>query len=88
MVEKHKHIVYIGGKRYSLLTSHSDTHVERIVLLLNSRLRDLTSASSFKDFHSMTILTALSLADDLITSQDDNTRLRRELNEANFKANE
>lgn len=85
-MEKQKHIVRIAGKSYSLLTTHSDSHVQRIVLLLNNRLRDLSSASSFKDIQTMTILTALSLADDLIASQDDNTRLRRELDEANVNS--
>ena len=85
-MEKQKHIVRIAGKSYSLLTTHSDANVQRIVLLLNKRLRDLTSASFVKDSQTMTILTALSLADDLVAAQDDNTRLRRELDEANVNS--
>lgn len=78
-MEKQKHIVSIGNKSYSLLTTNSTTQVERIVLLLNDRLRDLSSAASSLNADTMMILSALSLADELITSQDDNTRLRREL---------
>ena len=78
-MEKQKHIVSIGGKTYSLLTTHSATQVERIVLLLNDRLRDLSSAASSLNSDTVMVLSALSLADELITSQDDNTRLRREL---------
>lgn len=83
-MEKQKYIVDIGGKSYSLLTTHSASMVERIVLLLNTRLRDLSSAaSSFNNDINM-VLCALSLAEELVLAQDDNTRLRREL----YKANE
>ena len=82
-MEKQKHIVSVGGKNYSLLTTHSATQVERIVLLLNNRLRDLSSAASSLNNDTMMILCALSLTDELIMAQDANSRLRRELYEAN-----
>jgi len=81
-VEKQKHIVEIGGKSYSLISTHSPAHVERILHLLNTRLRDFSSVSSLKNHETTIVLSALSLADELISAQDDNTRLRRDLQEA------
>ena len=78
-MEKQKHFVSIGGKNYSLLTTQAATQVKRIVLLLNNRLRDLSSAASSFNTDTLMVLCALSLADELITAQDDNSRLRREL---------
>ena len=80
-VEKQKQIVKIGGKSYSLVTSQSPAQIQRILHLINTKLNDFSSVSSINTSELPLMMSALSLADELIIAEDDNTRLRRELHE-------
>ena len=81
-VDKEKREVRIAGKRYTLSALGTAEHVERMICLLNERLSEAAAVSSRTDRETAAIAAALSMADELIKAQDDNTRLRRELTEA------
>lgn len=80
-MEKEKREVRIAGKRYTLSAFGTAKHVERMISLLNERLNEAAAVSSRTDRETAAIAAALSMADELIKAQDDNTRLRRELTE-------
>ncbi len=78
--------VRIAGKDYSLSASGSSEHIDRMVHLVNEKLREAAVVSPQIDRETAAIAVALSLTDELIKTQDDNTRLRRELSEAHEDA--
>lgn len=82
-METDKQEVLIGGRKYALSTQDTPEHVERMVRLLNGRLDEMRALSTRSDQVTAAIAVALSLADELIKAQDDNTRLRKQLWEAN-----
>ncbi len=81
-MEKEKREVRIANKRYSLSSANTVEHVDRMVNLLNERLSEVIALSSRIDTETAAMSAALSIADELIKAQDDNTRLRRELTKA------
>ena len=81
-LDKEKREVRIAGKRYTLSASGTAEHVKRMIGLLNERLSEVAAVSPRTDRETAAIAAALSMADELINAQDDNTRLRRELTEA------
>lgn len=85
-MDKEKREVRIAGKRYTLSASGTAEHVERMIGLLNERLSEAAVVSPRTDRETAAIAAALSIADELINAQDDNTRLRRELTEAHEHA--
>lgn len=87
-MEKKKREVIIAGKRYSLSTAGTAEQVDRMIALLNERLNEASAISSRLDTETAAIAAALSMADELIKAQDDNTRLRRNLTEAHEYAKE
>ncbi len=78
-METDKREVLIGGRKYTLSTHDSPEHVERMVRLLNGRLSETRALSTRGDQVTAVTAVALSLADELIKAQDDNTRLRKQL---------
>lgn len=82
-MEGKKREVRIAGRRYVLSSSDSAEQVERSVRLLNRRLEEVFALSPHIDKETAAIAAALSLTDELIKAQDDNTRLRGELTQAN-----
>ena len=85
-MDKEKREVRIAGKRYTLSASGTAEHVERMIGLLNERLSEAAAVSPRTDPETAAIAAALSMADELINAQDDNTRLRRKLTEAHEHA--
>ena len=71
----------IAGRDYTLTSGDAPEHVRRVAVYVDRKIAE-TASSGFFFFFNAAIITALSLADELITAQDDNTRLRRELLEA------
>ncbi|MBQ7655511.1 MAG: cell division protein ZapA [Clostridia bacterium] len=71
----------IAGKDYTITSADAPEHVRRMGVYVDRRIAE-TASSSFVSRESAAIIAALSIADELISAQDDNTRLRRELLEA------
>ena len=71
----------IAGKEYTLTSSDAPEHVRRVAVYLDRKLAE-TASSGFLSRESAAVIAGLSIADELLTAQDDNTRLRRELLQA------
>ena len=71
----------VAGKDYTISSADAPEHVRRMGNYVDRKIAE-TASSGFMSRETATVICALSLADELITAQDDNTRLRRELLEA------
>ena len=71
----------IAGKDYTITSGDAPERVRRMGTYVDRKIAE-TASSGFLSREAATVICALSLADELITAQDDNTRLRRELLEA------
>ncbi|MBR3016334.1 MAG: cell division protein ZapA [Clostridia bacterium] len=71
----------VAGKDYTITSADAPEHVRRMGVYVDRKIAE-ASSSGFVSRETAVVITALSLADELITAQDDNTRLRRELLEA------
>ena len=71
----------IAGRDYTLTSSDAPEHVRRVAVYLDRKLAE-TASSGFLNRESAAVIAGLSIADELLTAQDDNTRLRRELLQA------
>ena len=71
----------IAGRDYTLTSSDAPEHVHRVAVYLDRKLAE-TASSGFLNREAAAVIAGLSIADELLTAQDDNTRLRRELMQA------
>ena len=71
----------IAGRDYTLTSSDAPEHVRRVAVYLDRKLAE-TASSGFLNREAAAVIAGLSIADELLSSQDDNTRLRRELMQA------
>ena len=71
----------IAGRDYTLTSSDAPEHVRRVAVYLDRKLAE-TASSGFLNREAAAVIAGLSIADELLNSQDDNTRLRRELMQA------
>ncbi len=73
--------VQIAGRDYTLSSAGSPEHTQRVAALVDRKMRELM-AGGVANRESAAVLAALTYAEELIRAQDDNTRLRRKLDEA------
>ncbi|MBQ7455953.1 MAG: cell division protein ZapA [Clostridia bacterium] len=73
--------VQIAGRDYTLSSSGSAEQTQRVAALVDRKMRELM-ASGVAGRESAAVLAALTYAEALIQSEDDNARLRRRLDEA------
>jgi len=71
----------IAGRDYTLTSADAPEHVRRVGVYVDRKIAEMSS-SGFVNRESAAVISALSIADELLTAQDDNTRLRRELMQA------
>ncbi len=70
--------VKIAGRDYTISSNDSTEHMKRVAVYVDRKITEV-SATGMLARESAAVVAALSIADELLTSQDDNTRLRREL---------
>ncbi len=78
MIERISVTVTVGGKEYTFMTTDSPAHVKRVAAYVDRLLMETTAAGAVGR-EMAAVVSALTMADELIKAQDDNTRLRREL---------
>ena len=71
----------IAGRDYTITSSDAPEHVRRVAVYMDRKLAE-TASSGFLNREAAAVIAGLSIADELLNSQDDNTRLRRELMQA------
>lgn len=73
--------VQIAGREYTLTGVDSPEHTQRVAGFVDRKMRELM-AGGIANREAAAIMAALTLAEELIKAQDDNTRLRRKLDES------
>ena len=73
--------VQIAAREYSLNSTDSPEHVQRMAALVDRRLRELM-AGGVANRESAAVLAAMTYVDELIRAQEDNAHLRRKLDAA------
>ncbi|MCI5566216.1 MAG: cell division protein ZapA [Clostridiales bacterium] len=68
----------IAGRDYTLTSADSAEHVKRVAVYADRKIAE-TASSGFVNRETAAVIACLSVADELLTAQDDNTRLRQEL---------
>ena len=71
----------IAGRDYTFTSTDSPDHVHRMAVYVDRKIAE-TGSSGFVNRETAVVIAALSMADELLGAQDDNTRLRRELLQA------
>ncbi len=77
-MEKRKTVVKVAGKDYTIASIDPPEHVQRVGVYVDRKMQEIEAASHLPT-HMVAILAALNIADELLKSHDENTRLRREL---------
>lgn len=77
MDNKQKTVVRVGGKEYTLLYD-DPAYMQRVAAYVDRCLNE-TALAARLPVANATVLAAISLGEDLMKAQDENRRLRREL---------
>lgn len=77
-MEKQKTVVTVGGKEYTLVSSDSPEYMNRVAAYVDRKLEEMSMATRLPS-NMVATLTALNMADELMKSHDENSRLRREI---------
>ena len=71
----------VAGKDYTISSADAPEHVRRVAVYMDRKIAEMAT-SGFVNRESAAVIAGLTVADELLTAQDDNTRLRRELMQA------
>ena len=77
-MEKQKSTVTVAGKNYTLVSGDPPAYVKRVAAFVDRKLSE-TSAVTNLPSGQAAILTCFNLAEDLLKAQDENTLLRRQM---------
>ena len=80
-MEKIRTTVRIAGKDYTMSGYDKEEYVRRVAIYVDRKIHEL-SMTTRMPMQDVCVLTAVTLADEMLKSQDENNRLRRELSEA------
>ena len=83
-MEKKRVTIRVAGKDYNMTSSDSEAYVRRVAAYVDRKIGELTLATRLPAADAA-VLTAITLADDALKAQDENTRLRRELDQARLE---
>ncbi len=82
-MDKNTYTVTLAGRRFTLSSSEDSEHISRIVNITEESITNIMSLDRRITFETAAAVTALRFAEEIVRLQEDNTRLRRSLNEAN-----
>ena len=80
-MNKNKVVVHLMGRDYTLVTDQQPDKVQHLSRYVDRRMRELAILTRAGE-NMLPVLTAMTLADELFTAQDEVNRLRRELDAA------
>ena len=83
-MEKKRVTIRVAGKDYNMTSSDSEAYVRRVAAYVDRKISELTLATRLPAADAA-VLAAITLADDVFKAQDENTRLRRELDQARLE---
>ena len=79
-MEKQKVTVRVAGKNYTLVSADDPEYLRRVAALVDRRLKEMETATGMPAQQVMA-LTCFNLADELLKAKDENTELRRRMQE-------
>jgi cell division protein ZapA len=79
-MEKIRVTVRIAGKDYTMSSYDKEEYVRRVAMYVDRKLQELSMATRMS-IQDVSVLTAVTIADDMLKAQDEVNRLRRELEE-------
>lgn len=77
-MKKNKVVIHLMGHDYALLTDQPPEQVQRTARYVDRKMRELAITTRATETM-VPMLTAMTLADELLRAQDENTRLKREM---------
>lgn len=77
-MNKNKIVIHLMGHDYTLLTDQQPEEVQRLARYVDRRMRELAITSRAGE-NMVSVLTLMTMADELFRAQDENNRLKREL---------
>ena len=80
MSEKTRTVVRIAGREYPITSYDGEAYIRRVGSFVDRKIGELALATRLSPLEVAT-LTAVSIADDLFKSQEEITRLKRQLEE-------
>lgn len=75
---KQKTTVRVAGKEYTLVSSDPPEYMNRVAVYVDRKISE-TSLATRLPVDKAAVLTSINIADELMKSHDENSRLRREL---------
>lgn len=88
MTDKNKVVVKIAGNEYVICGPESPEYIQRIALLVDRKLQDITRKNHLLSTSMAAVLTALNMADELYKAQDAYNKSEFELNDIKKKYQE
>lgn len=80
-MEKIRTTVRIAGKDYTMASYDKEEYMQRVASYVNRKMQEISLATNIPGGQ-LAVLTALNVCDDMLKAHDENTRLKRELGEA------
>lgn len=77
-MEKIRVTVRIAGKDYTMSGYDKEEYVRRVAIYVDRKIQELSMATRMP-MQDVGVLTAVTIADEMLKAQDESTRLRREL---------
>ena len=77
-MEKQKITVTVAGKPYTLVSADPPEHVRRVAAFVDRKLNETATVTNLPSGQAA-VLTCFNLAEDLLKAQDENTLLRRQI---------
>ena len=88
MAERNKVTVKIAGNEYVLCGNESPEYIQRIALMVDRKLRDITRKNHLLSTSMASVLTAVNMADELVKAKDAYNKSEFELKELKKKLQE
>jgi cell division protein ZapA len=88
MAERNKVTVKIAGNEYVLCGNESPEYIQRIALMVDRKLRDITRKNHLLSTSMASVLTAVNMADELVKAKDAYNKSEFELKELKKKVQE
>ena len=79
-MEKQKITVTVAGKNYTLVSSDPPEYVKRVASFVDRKLSETAAVTNLPSGQAA-VLTCFNLAEDLLKAQDENTLLRKQMDQ-------
>ena len=77
-MEKQKMTVTVAGRNYTLVSNDPPEYVRRVVAFVDRKLNETAAVTNLPSGQAA-VLTCFNLAEDLLKAQDENTLLRKQM---------